>query len=372
MDRNLVFPRSIRYLIAVAEHHSFTRAAEVLYVSQPTLSQQIKQLEDLLDVQLLDRSGRTVRLTAAGEVYLQHARRALGELDAAKRAIHELSDLSRGSIRLGMTPITDYLTTPLLEQFNARYPGVSLSTLEMPQDEIKDALAEDRVDLGISFSSALSTEESSEEIDSHILFIETLSLAVGKGHPLYGQPGPLSKHALEPEPLVLFNQHYALRRHIDVYCLEQGIRPPIAIETTSLSVILEVTRLGRLATILPDTISCSQHGLHSISLLPELPHHTISLICRKDAYKSPACHAFGELAAEWSSLTCRVKPRHKFRPCPMTPVCEKDECKFPSSCAVDIANPAAPANAFEIKDGPGEAFADAWPAALEPGSKESA
>ncbi len=152
MDRNLVFPRSIRYLIAVADMHSFTRAAEALFVSQPTLSQQIKQLEDLLEVQLLDRTGRTVRLTAAGEVYLHHARRALGELNAAKRAIHELQDLSRGTLRLGMTPITDYLAIPLLEKFNARFPGISVITLEMPQDEIKAALAEDRVDIATSCS----------------------------------------------------------------------------------------------------------------------------------------------------------------------------------------------------------------------------
>jgi len=78
MARNAVFPRSIQYLLAVAEHKSFTRAAEILYVSQSTLSQQIKQLEDLLNVQFLDRTSRTVRLTPAGEVYIQHARRAMG------------------------------------------------------------------------------------------------------------------------------------------------------------------------------------------------------------------------------------------------------------------------------------------------------
>ena len=321
MERNVVFPRSIRYLMAVAEHHSFTRAAEVLYVSQPTLSQQIKQLEDLLDVQLLDRTGRSVRLTAAGELYVHHARRALGELDTAKRAIHELQDLSRGSIRLGMTPITDYLAIPLLEQFNARYPGITVNTLEMPQDDIKAALAEDRVDIGIAFSSTLSTEECSDDVDSHILFIETLNLAVGNGHHLAGQKGPMSKHALEQEPLVLFNDHYALRRNIDLYCLEQGIKLPIAMEASSLSVIIEMVRMGRLATILPDTISCAQHGLHSIALLPELPHHTISLICRKGTYKSPACQAFAEVAAEWSTVRCQVTPSHRLRPCPMIDVC---------------------------------------------------
>ena len=307
MDRNIVFPRSIRYLMAVAEHHSFTRAAEVLYVSQPTLSQQIKQMEDLLDVQLLDRSGRSVRLTAAGELYVHHARRALGELETAKRAIHELKDLSRGSIRLGMTPITDYLASSLLEQFSARYPGITLSTLEMPQNNIKDALAEDRVDIGIAFSSTLTAEEPSDEIDNHILFIEPLSLAVGKDHPLAGQRGPLSKHTLEQEPMVLFSPDYALRQHIDVYCLEHGIRPLIMIESTSLSVIMEIVHFNRLATILPDAIASAQHGFHSIPLLPELPHHTISLICRKGAYQSPACHAFADLAAEWSTTRCQLE-----------------------------------------------------------------
>ena len=81
MQSKLIFPRSIRYLVAVAEHHSFTRAADVLHVSQLTLSQQIRLLEEALDVQLLDRSGRNVRLTDAGSVYLHHARRALGELE---------------------------------------------------------------------------------------------------------------------------------------------------------------------------------------------------------------------------------------------------------------------------------------------------
>ena len=337
MDRNTIFPRSIRYLLAVAEHHSFTRAAELLHVSQPTLSQQIIQLEELLDVQLLDRSGRTVRLTAAGEVYTHHAQRALEEMNTAKRAIHDLHDLSRGTLRLGMTPITDYLATPLLEKFSARYPGVALSTLEMPQDDIKDALAKDRVDMGISFSSALATEESSDDIDSHILFIETLNLAVGKDHHLATHQGPLSKHALEQEPLVMLNTNYALRRHIDMYCLDHGINLPIAIEATSLSVIIEIVRLGRLATILPDTIACSQHGISSISVLPELPHHAISLICRKGAYKSPACRAFGDLASEWSSERCQVTPPHRLRPCPMTDVCAHDQTKLRHSVSFDEA-----------------------------------
>ncbi|MDT8405107.1 transcriptional regulator CynR [Sulfuriflexus sp.] len=299
MARNAVFPRSIQYLLAVAEHKSFTRAAEILYVSQPTLSQQIKQLEDLLNVQLLDRTSRTVRLTPAGEVYIQHARRALGELEAATRAVHELNDLSRGTLRLAMTPITDYLTIPLLVQFNSLYPGINVNTLEMPQNEMKEALAGDHVDIGIAFSSTLTTDMFSGMADSHTLMLETLSLVFGKEHHLVNQQGPLSKHSLEKETLVLLNSNYALRNHIDQYCLENSIAPHIVMEASSLSVIIEIIRSSQLATILPNTIARQQHDLYSISLLPELPHHTISLICYKNANKSPACKAFVELATAY-------------------------------------------------------------------------
>ena len=322
MKRNIMSPSSLRYLLAVAEHHSFTRAAEALYVSQPTLSQQIKQLEELLDVQLLDRSGRSVRLTDAGEVYLGYARRALGELDAGKRAIHELQDLSRGSLRLGMTPITDYLSAPLLDTFNTNYPNITLNAIELPQDDIESGIAEDRIDIGIAFTNTLSSEGRSNEIESHLLFIEPLNLAVGSAHACAGQKTLHSEHTLEQQPLVLLNSDFALRRHIDLYCLEHNITPHIAMEANSLSVIIEILRLGRLATILPNTIACMQHGIKSVMLLPELPHHTITLICRKGAYKSPACIAFAELASKWGIAGCRDRPKNRPGPCPMSDVCE--------------------------------------------------
>ena len=170
MDRRHIFPRALQYLIAIAEYGSYTRAAEALHVSQPTLSQQIKQLEESLQSPLLDRSGRSVRLTDAGEIYIQHARRAWGELDAGLRAIDDVQNLSRGSLRLGWTPITDYMTCSLLENFNSRYPGITLSTLEMPQDDIETAVSEAHIDVGIVFSKPFSPKSRSTEIETDLLF----------------------------------------------------------------------------------------------------------------------------------------------------------------------------------------------------------
>ena len=295
----------------------------MLFVSQPSLSQQIRQLEDALDVQLIDRSGRVVRLTDAGEIYVRYARRAIVELDAGKRAVHELQDLSRGSLKLGVTPITEFLSAPLLESFSCRYPGIAVSTIEMSQGDIEAAVAEDRLDLGIAFTNALSTESHSSTIETHVLFIETLHLAVSKVHPLARQDSPLGGELLEQIPLVFLNSKFALRRLVDLYCLEHGITPRIAVEANSLSVIMEMVRLGRVATVLPQAIACAHDWLHPLMLLPELPHHTITMICRRGAYKSPACVAFAELAAEWSTHRCQASLSDRMRPCPLADSCEK-------------------------------------------------
>lgn len=318
MDRRDVFPRSLQYLIAIAEYGSYTRAAEMLHVSQPTLSQQIKHLEESLQSPLLDRSGRIVRLTDAGEIYLRHARRAWWELSAGTQAIHDVQDLSRGTLRLGWTPITDHLACPLLENFNSCYPCITLSALEMPQHDIKLAVIEGRIDVGIAFSKPFSTKEQSSEIETNILFEETLCLAVGNAHPRAGQQEQMSAQAFEQESLALLNTDFVLRHYIDRYCHDHDITPRIVVETNSLSVIIEMVQVNPLATVLPSSIVHTQCGLYAIKLSPELPNKAVTLISRKNGYKSPACLAFTELASEWSAQRLKEIPIRRRRPCPLS------------------------------------------------------
>lgn len=307
MDRRDIFPRSLQYLIAIAEYGSYTRAAEALHVSQPTLSQQIKQLESYLQSPLLDRSGRHVQLTDAGKIYVRHARRAWGELSTGTRAIHDVQNLSRGSLRLGWTPITDYLTCSLLACYNSRYPGITLSTLDMPQDDIESAISEARIDIGITFSKPTDPEDISGNTETFTLFEEALHLAVGNAHPRARRHKRISVQDFGKESLVQLNTDFALRRHIDRYCHDHGIEPYNAIETNSLTVIIEMVEHGPLATVLPNTIINAQSGLHPIEVLPELPHHTVSLVWHKGGYKSPACQAFLEMASDWAARICQKK-----------------------------------------------------------------
>jgi LysR family cyn operon transcriptional activator len=111
--------RQLEYLIAVAEHRSFTRAAAALYVSQPTLSQQLGKLEDSLQTRLLERTRHEIRLTHAGQVYAAHAARALRELREGSRALDELDNLSRGELRVALVPPASVLIAPALAEFTA-------------------------------------------------------------------------------------------------------------------------------------------------------------------------------------------------------------------------------------------------------------
>lgn len=318
MNQREIFPRSLQYLIAIAEYGSFTRAAEALHVSQPSLSQQIKHLEECLDSSLLERNGRTVRLTDTGEIYLRHARRAWGELNAGGRAIHDVKNLSRGTLRLGWTPITDHLACPLLEQFNNHYPGISLTTLEMPQDDIKTAVIEDHIDIGITFSRHFSSNNLSREIETYKLFDETLMMAIGKSHPRYGKQKEISAHELGHESLAMLNTSFALRHHFDIYCMENKIEPRVTVDTNSLNVIIEMVQLGPLATILPSSIIRTECGLYPIAIVPMLPIKEINLVCRKGIDKTPACQAFTQLAMDWANNRLKATPVKRRKPCPLS------------------------------------------------------
>lgn len=285
--------RQVRYFLAVAEHQSFTRAAEALHVSQPALSQQVRLMEESLGVQLFDRSGRTTRLTDSGEVYLQYVRRASQEFREAKRALHDVNDLSRGALRVAVTPtFTTYMVGPLVEAFHSRYPNISLNLREISQEHMEDLLLSDEIDVGIAFSGT-----STADLDLEPLLVETLALVVGIGHPLAGEIS-IGLEALRAESLVLLSAEFATREQIDRFCRQHGIEPHVRIEANSISAVIEIVRRTMLSTLLPSTIAFAHQDLKAIALDPVRLQRTAVLMQRRDAYRSAAAKTFVALAKE--------------------------------------------------------------------------
>lgn len=307
MYRKIIFPRALEYFLTIVEYGSFSRAAEALHVSQPSLSQQIKQLESLLQTRLLIRPGRTVRLTDAGEIFHGFAKRARTEMIAGARAVNDVRDLSRGTLRVGWTPITDHLTYDLIDSFHHQNPGIILSTFEMSQEYLEQSVTEDTIDIGIAFTKPDANNAHVQEFETRIMFNESLFLAVSDKHPLARFTRGETPQMDSPLSMVLLNRDFALRQHIDEYCKKQSLTPQIAIETNSVSVILELVQSGRLATILPKSIIDSWSNLQSIKLEVNLPQHAVSLIWHRYGYINPACAAFIELATNWRPQTHKDK-----------------------------------------------------------------
>ncbi|MDT8913601.1 transcriptional regulator CynR [Amycolatopsis sp. PS_44_ISF1] len=282
--------RHLRYLLAVAEHGNFTRAAESMHVSQPTLSHQIRQLERMVGAQLLDRSGRAVRLTDTGIAYAEHAGRALQDLAAAERAVHDVRDLSRGRVRLALTPtFAGYLAGPVTAAVHGQHPGIDVTVTEANQDGIEAQLLADELDLGIAF-----TGPHLPGITAVPLYTETLSL-VTRAEGATVPPGPLPVGQLHTWHLALLSTDFATRRHISTYLADHGVTPRIAVEANSIHTLTDIVRRTTLATILPDEVAHELSGLAVTTLSPPLPAREVTLLSRTDAYPSAAMRATTQL-----------------------------------------------------------------------------
>jgi LysR family cyn operon transcriptional activator len=283
--------RHLQYFLAVAEHQGFTKAAAALHISQPALSQQVRQLEESLGAQLFDRSGRKTRLTDAGEVYLRHALRAAQELQQGKRAIHDVGDLSRGTLRIAVTPtFTTYLVGPLVDAFHSRYPNITLTVREVAQEQMENQLLADELDVGIAFD-----EVHAPDIDAYPLLVETLALVVGSQHPLAGRSS-IGLEALNSESLIVLSKEFATRDQIDRYCNQHGIRPRVVMEANVIGALIEVVRRTALSTLLPAAIARAHPELAAIELAPQRLQRTAVLMQRKGVYPSAAARAFIDVA----------------------------------------------------------------------------
>ncbi len=288
--------RALRYLLAVAEAGNFTRAAERCFVSQPALSQQIRKLEEELGEVLVDRSLTPVRLTAAGEVVVAHARRVLAELAAMRVALDELQGLQRGHLIIGaVQTVRTYLMPYAVTTFARTYPEVRLQVLELPADDVEAGVLEGCFHLGLSFVPTVQ-----EGLDADPLFTEELVVIVPPDHPLAGQH-VASLEALAQTPLALLPATYCTRRLWDRWAQDVGLQPEISLEMNTIEGLLYAVRTLGMATVLPALTLHLEiaHNLRAVRL-PKPLCRTVGVIYRRGAYRCLAARAFEDVLRSWS------------------------------------------------------------------------
>lgn len=275
--------RHLRYFLAIWEARSFSQAAARLHVTQPTLSHQLRQLEDEVGSTLLVRSGRQIALSAAGEVFLEYARRAVAEAEQGVAAIAELEGLVRGRLRVAVFHSYSNSRLPgVLADFCARYPNVHVVVRQVSREAIEEGLLQGELDIAVAYS-----DFDTEHLQVEKLFDEPLVLAVAEDHPL-ARRTRLAFPRLADVPLALLTQEYGARRFLDELFAECGVRPRIVLEIDGVDPILATIRHSGLATVLSAGAVSGAPGMHCIGLTDPTPRRTASILWRKRGGPSPA------------------------------------------------------------------------------------
>lgn len=284
--------RHLRYFLAVATSQNFTKASEALHVSQPSLSVQIKNLEEELGTRLFDRLGRTIALTQAGSIFRDHAERALREVEQAAQLIRELDGAQRGRLIVGtLATVNSYLIPPLVSQFKQRFPAVHLQVHSQPSAEIVAGLLTNRLDLGLCLLPV-----PQDQLTTIPLFDERLVLVAPAQHRL--AQSRLRMRDLGGLPLVLMPADYCLRKMVEEECALAGVTTQVVLEMTSPEGILQAVTEGAGLTILPELYvrqRLVRSKLRMIDLYDPVPRHAVGLAYRFNRYQNLAAKEFGAL-----------------------------------------------------------------------------
>jgi len=249
--------RDMQYLVSLADHRHFGRAAAASFVSQPTLSTQIKKLEDELGVTLVERSPRKVMLTPAGHDIAERARRILAEVDQLKESARRTRDPEAGSVRLGIFPtLGPYLLPHVLPKIRERFPRLELLLIEEKTEVVLRQLREGRLDVGV-----LALPLHDEQLHVEFLFEEPFVLAVPQAHAL-AKRSTLSLHDLAHERLLLLEDGHCLRDQALDVCTLAGSGERNGFRATSLETLRQMVAANVGITLLP-TLSVKPPVAHS-------------------------------------------------------------------------------------------------------------
>lgn len=286
----------IRYFLATAETGSVSRAAERCRVAQPSLSQQIRKLEDDLGVRLFDRQGRGMALTEAGRAMLPKARRILAEVrDVHEHLRRDVAD-GHGALTVGAIPtMAPFLLPRAVQRVRKKLPECPVSIREGMTEAMVEALIANEVDVAL-----VSTPLEHELIEVEVLGSEELVLAIPeKAMPEVGVPAGVREvraGSLQDAPMVALEDAHCLGRQIEGFCTSRHVSPRVVCRTTQITTVLELVALGMGVAIVPEmaAAACGEEGCRFVRIRPNRPQRQIAAAWRRDRTRGAAAEVFVE------------------------------------------------------------------------------
>ncbi|WP_079225663.1 LysR family transcriptional regulator [Citrobacter werkmanii] len=280
--------RTLRYFVAVVRQQSFTRAAEMLFVTQPTISKMLKNLEDELNCTLLIRDGRRLLLTDTGQVVFERGLAILAEFRQLEAELSDINHLNKGILRLGIPPMVGMLMAGPISLFRQRYPGVELKVSEFGGLTVQQAVMNGDLDVAMT---ALPVEEESG-LATLPLFSHPLCVLV----PRSGQwttCDSISPEALAEHPLLIYNEDFALSRQLLELFNQHNVKPRIAVRSGQWDFLAAMVQAGVGIAILPEPICqrLDKQTLRWIPLESDL-RWQLGMIWREGVYLSHSAQAW--------------------------------------------------------------------------------
>ena len=286
--------RELRYLVAVGEHRHFGRAAEACFVSQPTLSTQLKKLERELGVELVERTPGHVMLTAVGERVAARARVMLDEAESIRSLARQAQDPRAGTVRMGLFPtLAPYLLPHVVPPIHERFPALELLLVEEKTEVVLQQLGSGRLDVAIL---AVPVDGRLHQED---LFAEDFLLAVPRTHPLAALDEPVDVGVLADTHVLLLEEGHCMRDQALSVCRLSGAAEMAGFRATSLETLRQMVAAGVGVTLLPELAVRppvpESEGIRLLRFADPVPRRRIAMFWRETS-------VYGELLPEIAAV----------------------------------------------------------------------
>lgn len=291
--------RQLKYFVKVADTLNFSEAARQLFITQSTLSQQVKQLEYELGSQLLVRTSHSVALTEAGRELLPYARKTLKDAEMCQARMDDINSMTVGTLNIGVTYSFGSILSETLITFMKQYPRIKLNIFYKPMAELMDMLRDRSVDFVLAFKPS----KPLDGVESHILFQNFLAAIVDQTHPLAAKES-VTLAELEAYDLALPAQGLQARNYFD-----QIVTPynkfRIRIELNEVNLLLKLIRGSHLVSLLAEATIHNESGVKAIRL--DIADNEMSgcVHTLKDSYRKRSMQEFIKMLSE--SLAVRER-----------------------------------------------------------------
>lgn len=285
----------LEYVLAVARHHSFTRAAEEIKIAQSSLSQQVSNLEKELGVDLFVRTTRSVYLSSVGEDFVEHAIRIMSEVHSAQLCIQEYVSIDKGHLTVGLIPVVAHYPVPkLLADFNREFPGVKLSLIENQDDELLDLLSSSKLDAAIVQQADLNAP-----FQFFPLYVDEMVLLTSNRHPLAFRKSVDLKE-LKNEKFIVTPTTSGHHHDFEKACHSIDFEPNIIMTCSSVKTIMGLTSEGIGISVLSSKVAkgMGESDLAILKLTPKI-ERKIHLAIPKCVNISPTLKVFVKFTSQW-------------------------------------------------------------------------